>query len=977
MKSFLQEVAEDLVEKYGENLQDYAIIFNNKRPANYLHKHLADRIQKPFWSPSIFTIQEFFALSSTLKIADFYTQFFILHRLYNAILASENAGHIDMDKFFPIAKTILSDFSQIDMDNVDPDRLFNELEDIALINQQFDFLTEEQHVFLTQFWVSYTEGKHKQQQENFIRMWRRMPQLYAGFHAELKAKGFITIGQVYKQLAQQSPAALAFTDSYKKLLFVGFNALSKTEAQIFSKWQTAGKADFYFDSDSYYLADPLHEAGLFLRKNIDQYKLINALDNQQSFLKDRQADVHVYKVQGNSTQAKVLNQVLEADYKLLMEDPTYGKTVVVLADENLLIPTLQTIPSSQEKIKVNLNVTMGIGYISSSIFGIADLWLGHQLRLHQTPTGDDLTVPYKNVEMFLTHPLIAIPERKRSEILTAFVTEQLQHIPLARLIRQRGTFDVFFQQVNSPLMLVKGLGLVMEHLMQGLLSQQQLKKLDAELFAKTIQELNRLHETLQQYHQETQEKLSYKFITALIQRALSAISVPLKGDPLSGLQIMGLLESRNLNFDHVVILGMNDGILPKSTTSHSFIPDSLRRVYGLPVLENQDAISAYIFYRLAQRAKKISLVYNSLTDESNTGEPSRFLKQLEYESVFKFHYQEQTTTIEVEQHTPVSIEKTPEIMERLQAYLNGSRSLSASALSTYLANPIDFFYKYVADIKEPKEVTEVVEANNLGTILHGALEDFYNQMRMEDPMITKARIQEKKKIIPSLIEKNLIKEFYADSSKKIRFSGMQAVIMAIVQEYIQIILDYDEQSAPFRIVQMEEEMIVPFLFKDSFGKDKQILMKGIIDRVDVTHTGKTRIVDYKTGGDVLEYHSLAEAFNTDGKKLNKALVQTLFYTYVYEKAKGTTAVEPNLYVVRQMKSKGTLFQTTRKLLDEQGKGKNQKFDLTEDFLAEEKLEFEKLLSSKLQELFDPTIPFVLSKNPENYRYTPYTSLLRK
>src|SRR5690606_3248050 len=201
MKPFLKEVAEDLVTRFGDDLQHCAIIFNNKRPVAYLQKHLADIYQKPFWSPSFFTIQEFFAKSTHYKIADFYTQFFTLHKIYNRLLAKEHTGSIDMSRFFPIAQTILSDFSQIDNDLVDAKKLFHELEDIAVINQQFDFLTAEQHKFLSQFWKSYTEGKHKKQQENFIKMWRRMPILYEEFLREMDNKNLVTIGMAYRKLA--------------------------------------------------------------------------------------------------------------------------------------------------------------------------------------------------------------------------------------------------------------------------------------------------------------------------------------------------------------------------------------------------------------------------------------------------------------------------------------------------------------------------------------------------------------------------------------------------------------------------------------------------------------------------------------------------------------------------------------------------------------------------------------------------------
>lgn len=400
MKPFLKEVAEDLVAQFGDKLQHCAIVFNNKRPSAYLQKYLAEIYQKPFWSPTFFTIQELFAKSTHYKIADFYSQFFTLYRLYNQLLIKENLGLLDMAQFFPIAKIILSDFSQIDNDLVDANKLYHELEDIALINQQFDFLSPEQHQFLSQFWTSYSEGKHKRQQENFIKMWRRMPVLYHAFHEDLAKQKLQTMGRAYRNLAEGKQDNPDFLQEFQegKLIFVGFNALTKAESKVFKRWQEQDLAKFYFDTDAYYLNDPLQEAGLFLRKNIDQIGLINALDSQRTFIKERPKQVDVYKVQGHNVQAKILNDIVRDEYAQLAANKNYGDTAIVLADESLLLPTLQTIPSrlkdtfgNETGLEVNLNVTMGVSFISSTLFGLADLWLSIQKSIHQFKPEDEIT----------------------------------------------------------------------------------------------------------------------------------------------------------------------------------------------------------------------------------------------------------------------------------------------------------------------------------------------------------------------------------------------------------------------------------------------------------------------------------------------------------------------------------------------------------------------------------------------------------
>jgi len=950
MKPFLQEVAEDLVTKFGDNLHHCAIVFNNKRPAVYLQKYLANIISKPFFSPSLYTVQEFFAAASPEKLADFYLQFFTLHKIYNELLAEEGFDPISSHKFFPLAKIILSDFNQIDIDLVDAGKLYSDLEDISLINQEFDYLSPEQYEFLSQFWTSYSEGKHKKQQELFIRMWRRMPKLYHKFHATLKAQKYINNGAVYRDLAEGQISEMTFLRGFDKgkIVFVGFNALSRAEAKIFSRLQESGQGLFYFDTDPYYLDDPLQEAGLFLRKNIHQLGLMNVFANQQSLMATPH-HVDVYKVQGQSAQAKILNNILADQYE---ERYDLGSTVVVLADESLLIPTLQTIPTSRNGQEIDLNVTMGFALATSSIFGLIDLWLSTQLELLQKTT-----VSYQNVEAFLTHPLSGLSHKMRDKIQTALLNENQLEIDHPRLLRQSGLFEVFFKKIENSEQVVSTLINVLTVVLTRLSTAQILKKIDAELFVKTIQELNRLHDTFGK-HVGSEET---SFVIYLVQRALKAIAVPLSGDPINGIQVMGLLETRNLNFDNVVILGFNEGIIPKSSIGNSFIPDSLRRVYGLPVLENLDAISSYMVYRLIQRAKNISLVYNNLTDESTSGEVSRILKQLTYESGFKFDYHELNMTVKIEVAREVKIEKTGSkfVQDTLALYLEGKRKFSPSAMTQYISNPIDFFFNYIAGIKEPKEVSAVVEANEIGSILHQVMEYFYVDLKGSE--ISAEAIQLRRKRVPALIQRAFAAVMFKSPDKVIEYKGMQKVILAIVDAYVDIILTQDEAQTPFQIISLEQKVEAELSFT-LHGKPATVKLLGFIDRVDLKD-GVTKIIDYKTGSDKLTFKDVPELFNTNGKNINKALVQTLLYTYAYEQFSGKTCVEPNLYIVKTMTQDGVWFKTGRQ-------------NLNGEFLEEIKPEFLKELRNKLTELFESAY-FEVSEVEDNYKYSIYKTLFGK
>ncbi|MFN0256020.1 PD-(D/E)XK nuclease family protein [Pedobacter ureilyticus] len=943
MTPFLKEVAQDLVAKFGDDLQYCAIVFNNNRPATYLRKYLADIIKKPFFSPSIYTVQQFFAGSVEAKTADFYLQFFTLLKVYNQLLVEEGLSPMKSSQFFPLAKIMLSDFAQIDNDLVDADRLYKEMEEVAEINLEFDYLSKEQYEFLAQFWQSYSEGKHKKQQELFIKMWRRMPKLYHRFHKELKAQNYITNGQVYRHLANTDLASLDFIKSFEKgkIIFVGFNALTRAEAKVFTQLQEAEKALFYFDTDAYYVEDELQEAGLFLRKNLKQLGLKNVFEDHHNTFSTEPHSVNVYKVQGQSAQAKILNQVIEINEDAEEE---IGTTAVILADESLLMPALQTLDD-----QLDLNVTMGFALVSSTVFGLADLWLTTQLELKESNK-----VTYQTLEAFVTHPLTGLTTKLKTNIQEALLKDNVVSIDLPRLQKQGGIFEKFYHKVDEPAELVNELLDVMRFLLTRLSSQKSLKKIDADLFVKTIEELTRINDTLKDFVKDEE----FHFVVQLIQKSLKSVSVPLSGDPLKGVQMMGLLESRNLNFDNIVFLGFNEGVIPKTSIGNSFIPDGIRRAYGLPVLENLDAISAYMVYRLLQRAKNINFVYNGLTDENNSGEVSRILKQLEYESNFSFNYKALNLPVSTEPQQAIEIDKRDEnIQKALQKYLNGEKVLSPSALTMYISNPIDFFFRYIAEIKEPEEVTAVIEANQIGSILHKVMEYFYQPEIKK--LVTPEVVKLKRSSVKTLVAKAFNFVMTNKEESTLEYSGMQKVILAIVEAYTNIILNRDEVDAPFTILSLEEKISTELEFELN-GKKEQVKLFGFIDRVD-ERNGVVRIVDYKTGGDKLTFSAIEKLFDTDGKSINKALIQTLIYTYAYERQSGRTGVEPNLFIVKTM-ADGKVHFNSRKLV------------LSDAYLEEVKPVFLEELQTKVAELFDVNVPFRASEVPDNYSYSIYKTL---
>ena len=944
-KPFLKLVAEDIQDRFGDDLSDLAIVFNNKRPITYLKKHLADTYGKAIWSPQFYTIQDFFAMSSNTEQISQLTQFFYLFELHNELLIQEGAAPETLEEFYPIAEIILSDFSQLDYDLVNIEDIFMELFDTSLIDIEFQHLTKEQQEFIRQFWQSFSISGHTGIQERFLKLWKRLPILYKKFKNKLAEHKQSNHPTIYRNLAEGTIDNPNFTSPFKKIAFVGFNALNNVEATLFKKWQEEDKAIFYFDVDNYYLDDTQQEAGLFVRRNIYQTGLLNALGENRDIISSRTDIIHLYSSTGKVSQAKLLN-------KILTDNEKPNKTsAILLADESLLVPLLQSLPD------IKVNITTGFPLTQSPIFGILDLWMNlHQEISHHNKK----KISYQFVETFLNNSLtrVSIDEKKQNQ---TFITEkQLFEISLADIHIQSSVIPKFFIPLSSSKDVIPTLIEILDDLLTSLGKDTQIKQIDANLLIETKKVLNQLHLGFSKIPQ-----LSILFQIGLIRKAITPINSAIEGDPLDGLQIMGLLESRCLNFDNVYILGANEGILPKTSSGNTFIPNNLRRAYGLPILENQDALSAYLFYRHFQYSEGLHLFYNGIVDENSTGEESRFIRQLAFESKFQFHKQQQQQSI---QFPPKSeeliIPKTGEIWNKLyNTFIRDGKKISATALTTYLQSPLQFFFKHVAEIKEPPSITQEFEMNKLGTVIHDVMEIMLKPFKGKKEFTSTKVLADLLSTVDDHVTRQIANEFKIDLTSINDLNSLQRIMHKIASEYVKMYLQYDiDNYQSFRVIELENDNDYKIKFPIQInGQEEFINLYGIIDRVDevITDLGevKTRIVDYKTGGDVVKFSTIEKVFSTNTD--NKALVQTLFYTYIFEQVTGIKFLEPHLYVARQMREEGTLFKGSYGALMEG------------EFLAEQKENFVAFLKETLEDIFNAEIPFRHNPDSKPYPSDPY------
>lgn len=977
MSSFLAQVAQDIVRRFGHEIQDIAIVFNNQRPITYLKKHLADQVGKAFWSPSFFTIQDLLRTTHPRQEINTTAQLFALYEAYREITMSRGQTPQAIDKFYAVGEVILSDFSQIDYELADATDVFRQLMDISAINQQFDYLTDEQKEFLKRFWSTFSDDQYSVMQERFLHLWDLLPALYQRFKELLRQHNQHTMAGIYRDLAERAPESADPAGSFRQLIFVGFNALNKCEQAIFKQLQTQGKALFYFDADAHYVDDTLHEAGLFIRRNKERYQLINALGEFPDTLRHAHTPVRVFASPGQAVQAKAVSE-------LLQQEPANGKTTaIILADESLLIPVLQSLPSSE-----TVNITMGFPLTQSTLYSLLDIYLVYQterqteLSQAKEPTQDS-EVPYAILSSYLTHPLSGASNTIKQQLATHLADTGNPNVTLDKKLIQETVYPNFFEAITDQHLLFDRLVDLLTAIFRREQEGNRLRVIEQHLIQNTIRQINQLQQGLNQ----ADAQLSIALIAKLVRRVLRSVTAAIIGDPLEGVQIMGLLESRNLNFDRIFLVGANEGVLPNISHTPSFIPYHVRKAYDMPVRENQDALSAYLFYRLFHHCTEFNLLYNALVDNSNSGEPTRFAKQLQYETALPITHTEvgwPATQNKKKSNTTeqLAIPKEGEVWRQLERYLilspDGApeRKLSASAFTLYLNSPLEFFLKYIARIKEPPTLSEGIEANKLGSVIHQVMEYFYRDWHEQKTLISAESIAQRKPMLTQLCKQALHEVYHIPRNNQKPYTSHQRIVLRLAETYCRIFIDHDESLAPFEIIEMENDTDYYYDFPLVInGQQKFIRLQGIIDRIDRNPDGLIRIVDYKTGRDNPEFKAtfdeenqpVFEFFGKNWNDSNKALIQTLYYTLIYEKVAQVNGVEPNLYAIQHLRASGSLF---RFKVARRGT-----HDLTGSNLELAKERFYEFLQSKLSELFDTKVPFKHNPDGTVYDKSPYYPFL--
>ena len=949
MESFLRELAVKL-NKENPTWDDVTLVFPNRRAALYFRKHLSEIITQPLFAPTLITIEDFISEMATARVPDKLELVHRLHGSYQQIINAAGASSEPFDQFYFWGDMLLRDFDEIDKYLVNAEQLFKDLRNQKELDSSFDYLTDEQRKFLREFWSSFDETLNENKKK-FIEVWVKLFELYKAFRSQLEGEGLAYEGMLHRRVAEGIKTE-TLRRNPTEIKFVGFNALTKAEEKILEHFVGLG-SKVYWDGDDYYVNNDRQEAGRFIREYQQHPILRDTLSAGFPSNFRKQKSVKLFSSPQPVGQTKLMAQIIDAELKkgMVPED-----TLIVLPDEKLLMPVLHGIAGSVEK----LNVTMGFSLSNTPLFNLIELLVELQIARREDYFN------HRQVLALLGHPYIvaagaAEANAKRKEILMhnwVRIPESFlaTAVPLHRLM--------FKKSSHIPLS-------YLSEIISEIGSLESLTDFDREYAIQFIKLLNRMGMVVgnQQSDEEVTTKennKSLKSFLRLLKQLVRAEKIPFTGEPLKGLQVMGVLETRNLDFKNVVILSLNEGAFPAFGNKGSYIPYNIRKAYGMPTIEHQDAMYAYLFYRVLQRAENIFLFYNSETDVLGQGEMSRYLQQLIYESGLKLERFALHNSIQPATINPIIIQKDEKILASLAQMNAGNRyfrGISPSALNTYLECRLKFYFNYIARIKEAREVEEDLDARVLGDFFHKVMERFYKQLaeRKKNNLVELGDFDNNEVVFSKLIDQVFSEAYHLEPGKKVIYEGQGFIVREVIWEFITRIIKLDKQRTPFVMEAVElSGLLYNAKIKHAPGF---VVLGGTIDRVD-RKGDEVRIIDYKTGQDKLEFENIPSLFLRDEKN-RKAAFQTMVYALLYKNNRAVSAADAK--IVPGLINRENLFNDSIKFGLTMGK---QWVGDASGLLPE----FELHLKELLEELFDPAQVFDQTPFTEKCRYCPYQGI---
>ncbi len=959
MKPFLKIVAHDLFNKKGNDMSRVAVIFPNKRAGLFFNEYLVEESDMPLWSdlplwsPAYLSISELFMGFSSFKPGDPIKLITELYKVFHEEMANEET----LDDFYFWGEILLSDFDDVDKNLVDAEQLFTNLKDLKQIMDDLDFLDEEQEAAIQQFFSNFSIEKRTELKERFISIWDRLNPIYTRYKENLSALGIGYEGMIYRDGIEKLVTENLQYDTY---VFVGFNVLNKVEYKLFEALQKAGKSLFYWDYDVFYTNNSQikHEAGIYMNRNLKNFpSSLNAksFDNLRKPKK-----IQFISSPTENAQARFLPEWIEGS-KYDMEK----ENAVVLCNESLLLPVLHSIPNDIR----NVNITMGFPLSQTPAYTFVNTVIELQTTGYNSKSGRYI---YTAVEAVLKHPY-TLSLSTTAQKLEADLTENNRFYPLPSELQR----DEFLKKIFTPKRNLIEICHQVTELLKDITKLYRQEEETDDVFNQLYREslfkgytiINRMLNLLENGELDVRED-TFKH---LVYKVLLSTNIPFHGEPAIGMQIMGVLETRNLDFRNIIIMSFNEGLMPRSTADSSFIPFSLRKAFGMTTVEHQDAIYAYYFYRMIQRAENITILYNTSSGGINPGEASRFLLQLQVEWLYPIEQKFLEAGQSPETSVEITIDKTPDVMQRLHEVfnleLNKKAYFSPSALNYYMDCRLKFYYIYIAGLKERKEVNTEIDSSTFGSIFHRAVELIYKKLTEFDTTIKKEDLEKllhNDRMIQGYVDiafKELF--FHVPEEEKPEYNGTQLINSKVIATYVKQLLRNDLQYAPFEMVAMEKKVLENInvrvgnlLVTTSIG--------GTIDRLD-SKDNILRIVDYKTGGSPKTPESIEELF-ISGEKRPNYIFQTFLYAAIMCRRQNQKVAPSLLYIHRASSDTYSPVIEIEDLME----GKIPVYD----FKRYEK-EFRERLYKLLEEIFNPQNSFNQTDNKRMCEYCDYRGLCRR